>query len=607
MRALRVSSSLAASMMCASPITRSRKRRSRPTWQRRSAGPHRRRQTRHCRTFRSRRRHRSSSGTVNLAAAASDNVGVVGVKFLLDGNTTIGAEDTTSPYGVSWNTTTVSNGTHTLAAQARDAANNVATSTASHGHGRQSGTDWHGRHQRGSAATNSKTVTLALTATDAVTSVTQMRFSNNGTSFSTAEAFAPTKTWTLSNGAGTKTVYAQFRDAAGNWSTAATNTIVLDTTAPTISGRTATNITGSSARITWTTNEAATSRVEYGLTTSYGSSTTLDSTLVTAHSVAMTGLAPNTTYNYRVRSIDAAGNQQVSANSTFKTAAAADTMPPSTHGPHCDRGFADADQSLLEPLDRQCRGDGLSGPSATERRLALRRRPPSAIPACRRTRHTVTPCGQWMRPPTAPACPPRPAPRRSTPDTTYPQSQSPRQRELRRFRVRSRSAPMPPTTSAWRGVTFLVDNVVIGGGEDTTSPYSVSWDTTTVLNGVHTIVARARDTSNNSTDCPRDGNGIQCADGRTGRRLLVRRGYWHYRKRFLGPGKYGDLGEWCCLGARPARQGRELRRSERLHHHSELHFDQHLGQCPHLVDVDQSPTTRQRRLRRHWQVLEHDT
>src|SRR5262249_1449927 len=49
------------------------------------------------------------------------------------------------------------------------------------------------------------------------------------------------------------------------------------------------------------------------------------------------------------------------------------------------------------------------------------------------------------------------------------------------------------------GVTFLVDNVMVGN-EDTTSTYSVSWDTTAVANGTHTIVARARDTSNNSTD-----------------------------------------------------------------------------------------------------------
>ena len=41
---------------------------------------------------------------------------------------------------------------------------------------------------------------------------------------------------------------------------------------------------------------------------------------------------------------------------------------------------------------------------------------------------------------------------------------------------------------------------MVGTGEDTTSPYSVSWDTTTVPNGVHTIIARARDTSGNTGD-----------------------------------------------------------------------------------------------------------
>ena len=181
----------------------------------------------------------------------------------------------------------------------------------------------------GAAATNSRNVTLALTATDVLTSVTQMRFSNTGTSFSAAEAFAPTKAWSLTSGAGTKTVYVQFKDALGNWSGSVSDTIVFDTTAPTISARTATNITSSSARITWTTNEAATSQVDYGLTTSYGSTTTLDLALVTSHSVVLTGLAPGTIYNFRVRSRDAAGNESVSANSTFTTVAGSDTIAPS--------------------------------------------------------------------------------------------------------------------------------------------------------------------------------------------------------------------------------------------------------------------------------------
>ncbi len=56
------------------------------------------------------------SGTVTLTATASDNVGVAGVQFLVDG-TPLGAEDTSSPYSVSWNTTTATNGSHTLTAE----------------------------------------------------------------------------------------------------------------------------------------------------------------------------------------------------------------------------------------------------------------------------------------------------------------------------------------------------------------------------------------------------------------------------------------------------------------------------------------------------------
>src|SRR5439155_26838609 len=67
------------------------------------------------------------SGTTAVSASASDNVGVVGVQFLLDG-AALGAEDTTSPYSVSWSTTNSSNGSHTLTATARDAEGNRTTS-----------------------------------------------------------------------------------------------------------------------------------------------------------------------------------------------------------------------------------------------------------------------------------------------------------------------------------------------------------------------------------------------------------------------------------------------------------------------------------------------
>jgi hypothetical protein len=71
------------------------------------------------------------TNTVAVAATATDNVGVAGVQFLLDG-ANLGAE-VTGPgpnYSVNWNTTTAQNATHTLSARARDAQGNSTTATS---------------------------------------------------------------------------------------------------------------------------------------------------------------------------------------------------------------------------------------------------------------------------------------------------------------------------------------------------------------------------------------------------------------------------------------------------------------------------------------------
>ncbi len=70
----------------------------------------------------------SVSGTVTVRATASDNVGVAGVQFLIDG-AAFAAEDATAPYEIAWDTALLSNGTHTVSARARDAAGNQKTST----------------------------------------------------------------------------------------------------------------------------------------------------------------------------------------------------------------------------------------------------------------------------------------------------------------------------------------------------------------------------------------------------------------------------------------------------------------------------------------------
>jgi hypothetical protein len=53
---------------------------------------------------------------------------VVGVQFKLDG-ANLGGEHTRAPYSVTWNTTAITNGSHTLSASARDAAGNESSAT----------------------------------------------------------------------------------------------------------------------------------------------------------------------------------------------------------------------------------------------------------------------------------------------------------------------------------------------------------------------------------------------------------------------------------------------------------------------------------------------
>jgi hypothetical protein len=70
-----------------------------------------------------------AGSSVAVSATASDNVGVIGVQFKVDG-TNVGAEDTSSPYSVTWNSTTATAGAHSITAVARDAAGNTTTSSA---------------------------------------------------------------------------------------------------------------------------------------------------------------------------------------------------------------------------------------------------------------------------------------------------------------------------------------------------------------------------------------------------------------------------------------------------------------------------------------------
>lgn len=82
--------------------------------------------------------------------------------------------------------------------------------------------------------TNNPSVMLSLSGNDPLpgSGVTEMRFSNDGSSWAAWQAYASTAAYTLSGSDGMKTVFVQYRDAAGNVSVAAVDSITLDRAAP---------------------------------------------------------------------------------------------------------------------------------------------------------------------------------------------------------------------------------------------------------------------------------------------------------------------------------------------------------------------------------------
>ncbi len=100
---------------------------------------------------------------------------------------------------------------------------------------------------------------------------------------------------------------------------------LADVTAPVISSVISSNVTETEATIAWTTDEPASSQVNYGTTTSYGTSAGAGA-FVTSHSLTLTGLNPGTDYFYQVVSIDEAGNSGTAEVFSFTTV----TPPVST-------------------------------------------------------------------------------------------------------------------------------------------------------------------------------------------------------------------------------------------------------------------------------------
>ncbi|MBN2457937.1 PGF-pre-PGF domain-containing protein [Candidatus Woesearchaeota archaeon] len=102
----------------------------------------------------------------------------------------------------------------------------------------------------------------------------------------------------------------------------------LDLTPPVISAVSTAATSIYSARITWTTEEGATSTVRYGTASGIYTATASNSSMLTSHSMNISGLAASTTYYYRVNSTDADGNSIESGEYSFSTLAEPDLTAP---------------------------------------------------------------------------------------------------------------------------------------------------------------------------------------------------------------------------------------------------------------------------------------
>lgn len=119
---------------------------------------------------------------------------------------------------------------------------------------------------------------------------------------------------------GAHSAFAVARDTSSNYATSSTVSFTVDNAAPVLTS-VATSTATTTATITWTTDEAASSMVNFGPSSSYGTSTveTDTSPRVTSHSVSLASLTACTQYHFQASSTDAVGNIGTSTDDTFYT------------------------------------------------------------------------------------------------------------------------------------------------------------------------------------------------------------------------------------------------------------------------------------------------
>ena len=397
------------------------------------------------------------SGTVTVSANASDNVGVAGVQFMVDG-AALGAEDTSSPYSASWNTTSASNGSHSLTAVARDAAGNRTTSSAVIVTVTNGGGDTTppavNITSPGAGATVSGAINVTANASDNV-GVAGVQFLVDGSALGAEDTASPySVAWNTTTSAnGSHSLTAVARDAAGNRTTSSAVIVTVSNGGggggTTRSEETAATLAPAGA---WTPISSAAAGVTLsGDQAVYSAAAGATATFTfTGTGVSWIGFKCEVCGTARVH-LDASSVVTIDTYAPSRPAASgvlysATGLPSGSHtlvievtgAANASSGGANIDVDAFD-----VEGASSGGGDTT---------PPTVSITSPAGGATVT----------------------GTISVTASASDN----------------------VGVAGVQFLVDGAPIGT-EDTSSPYAASWDTTTAANGSHSLTAVARDAAGN--------------------------------------------------------------------------------------------------------------
>jgi hypothetical protein len=393
------------------------------------------------------------SGTTVITATATDNVGVVGVRFLVDG-VQLGVEDTAAPYEASWNTAAAANGAHTLTAVARDAAGNSTTSNAvavTVNNTVDTAPPAVTITAPASNATVSGTITVAATASDDV-GVAGVRFFVDGAQIGAEDTAAPYEAaWnTPATANGTHTVTAIARDAAGNTTTSAGVTVTVSNTASGEITRTEDSSTAITYEGTWAQGNM--SRPWSG---------------GTAAIAALTGTVARATFAFNGQGISWIG---------FR-------------GPNTGIANVYLDGALVATVDAYAAAEQLQAVMFTAQGLPFTTH--TIIVESTGTKNAASADSFVVVDAFDVTGEPPP------PDTTAPSVTITWPGAGAAVWGTTPIAAVASDSHGVEGVRFLVDGVQIGA-EDTIAPYAVTWDSRLVGDGPHTLTATARDAAGNS-------------------------------------------------------------------------------------------------------------